>query len=76
MYITMFVSDEIVTHMGKAVGAEERLERHVGGLLVPPYEPGRLQELRLVPRTAVVEGSSWKEHSKDIAIAGTGLVWY
>lgn len=70
MYVTIFVSDEIVTHMGKTVGAEERLQKHVGGLLVPPYEAERLQELRLVPRTAVVEGSSWKEHSRDIAIAG------
>lgn len=70
MYVTVFVSDEIVTHMGKTVGAEERLEKHVGGLLVPPYEPERLQQLRLVPRTAVLEGDSWKQHSKDVAIAG------
>lgn len=79
IYVTVFVSDEIVTHMGKTVGAEERLEKHVGGLLLPPYEPQRLQELALLPRTAVVEGSSWKESSRDIAIAGVfwgcGVVW-
>lgn len=51
-------------------GADERREKHVGGLLVPPYAPERLQQLQLVPRPAVVEGNSWKVHSKDIAIAG------
>jgi len=70
MYVTVFVSDEIVTHMGKTVGAAERLQKHVGGLLVPPYDPDRLAELPLMARTAVVEGDSWKQHSKDIAIAG------
>lgn len=70
MYVTVFVSDEIVTHMGKTVGAAERLQKHVGGLLVPPYDADRLAELPLVVRTAVVEGDSWKQHSKDIAIAG------
>jgi ribosome biogenesis GTPase A len=75
IYVTVFVSDEIVTHMGKTAGAEERLQKHVGGLLLPPYEPERLQELALLPRTALVEGSSWKESSRDIAIAGGCVVW-
>jgi hypothetical protein len=70
----VFVSDEIVTHMGKTAGAEERLQKHVGGLLVPPYEPERLQQLQLLPRTAMVEGDSWQEHSKDIAVAGRPLI--
>ena len=24
----------------------------------------------------MVEGSSWKEHSKEVAIAGKGVVWF
>eukprot|EP00878_Enallax_costatus_P040541 GHUV01046847.1.p1 GENE.GHUV01046847.1~~GHUV01046847.1.p1 ORF type:complete len:471 (+),score=122.78 GHUV01046847.1:943-2355(+) len=74
VYVTLFVSDEIVTHLGKTEGVEERREKHTGGLLVPPYEPERLQQFPLVPRTAVVEGNSWKMHSKDIAIAGLGWI--
>jgi hypothetical protein len=70
IYVTIYVSDEIVTHLGKVEGAEERRQKHTGGLLAPPYERERLPELELVPRTAVVEGSSWQEHSRDIAIAG------
>jgi hypothetical protein len=70
IYVTIYVSDEIVTHLGKVEGAEERRQKHTGGLLVPPYERERLPQLELVPRTAVVEGSSWQEHSRDIAIAG------
>jgi hypothetical protein len=76
IYVTVFVSDEIVTHMGKTAGAEERLQKHVGGLLVPPYEPERLQQLQLLPRVAMVEGASWREHSKDIAIAGGSILTY
>eukprot|EP00775_Hariotina_reticulata_P012284 gene12284-12420_t len=74
LYVTLFVSDEIITHLGKTDGVEQRRQKHTGGLLTPPYEVGRLQELQLVPRTAVVEGSSWKTHSRDIAIAGLGWV--
>uniref|UniRef100_A0A383WDX7 Uncharacterized protein n=1 Tax=Tetradesmus obliquus TaxID=3088 RepID=A0A383WDX7_TETOB len=74
IYVTIYVSDEIVTHLGKIEGAEERRQKHTGGLLVPPYEAERLQELQLVPRTAVVEGDSWQEHSRDIAIAGLGWI--
>lgn len=70
IYVTLFISDEIVTHCGKVEGAEARRERHAGGLLAPPFEAGRLADLPLVARDAVVEGSSWRQHSRDIAIAG------
>jgi hypothetical protein len=70
LYVTVFVSDEVVTHMGKTEGVDERRERHVGGRLSPPFTAERLRELRLVPRVAVVEGDSWRQHCRDIAIAG------
>jgi hypothetical protein len=69
-YLTVFVADAIVTHAGRADGAEALRERHVGGLLTPPFEPGRTAALRLVPRSAVIEGNSWREHARDVAIAG------
>jgi hypothetical protein len=116
IYVTVFCADEVVTHMGKTAGADERRQRHAGGLLTPPFaddaagaaeavsgsgsgsddEGGssgggssgggssggggsaasRLAELGpLVPRTAVVEGASWKQHSKDVAIAGGCTCW-
>jgi len=75
LYVTLFVSDEIITHLGKTDGVEQRRQKHTGGLLTPPYEVGRLRDLQLVPRTAVVEGSSWKMHSRDIAVAGERLCW-
>jgi hypothetical protein len=76
LYVTLFVSDEIITHLGKTDGVEQRRQKHTGGLLTPPYEAERLQEeLQLVPRVAVVEGTSWKMHSRDVAIAGECFLW-
>lgn len=78
IYLTVFVADTIVTHMGKIEGAQERREKHVGGLLVPPMQVERLAELGpWTPRQVQVAGDSWTRHSKDIAIAGEGVghVW-
>jgi ribosome biogenesis GTPase A len=74
-YLTVFVSDELATHMGKVEGAEERLAKHAGGKLQPPLEPERVAQLPpWVPRNIEVEGGSWKQHSMDVALAGLGWV--
>jgi len=75
IYLNVFVSDEIVTHLGKAENAEALRAQHTGGLLVPPLSPARLQELGpLQPRDVVVDGNSWTRSSRDVAIAGLGWV--
>jgi hypothetical protein len=71
IYLTLYLSDSIVTHMGKTSGAAERREKHGGVMLVPPSSPERMEELgALQPRDCLVVGDSWSEHTKDIAIAG------
>ena len=73
IYLTLYISDSIVTHMGKTSGAAERREKHGGVMLVPPTSPERMEELGpLQPRDCQVVGVSWSEHTKDIAIAGEG----
>lgn len=49
-----------------------RLTSNGGSLLVPPLGgPARMAELGpLLPQDILLEGSSWKESSVDIAIAG------
>jgi ribosome biogenesis GTPase A len=75
IYLTVFVSDEIATHMGKIEGVEERLAKHGGDKLQPPLSSERMKQLpQWVPRNMAVEGGSWKQSSVDIAIAGLGWV--
>ena len=76
IYLTVYCSDGIVTHLGKTAGAAERREKHGGSMLVPPISTERVQELGpLVPRDCQVVGSSWTRHSKDVAIAGGWCLW-
>ena len=63
--------DPLTLHVGKTEGVEERLARHVGGMLRPPFSPDRWAELpRWRPTLIGVEGSSWDYSTVDIAIAG------
>lgn len=57
-------------------GAEERLPRLVeGGLLTPPDDPARAEQLPpLVPLDVEVEGTDWRRSTVDVAIAGLGWV--
>ncbi len=57
--------------MGKTEGAEERLEKHAGGLLSPPSSPEAFAELPAWEPTALsVEGKAWDRSTVDVAIAG------
>ena len=61
----------VALHMGKTEGAEERLEKHVGTMLTPPFSPERALELPpWTSRDVVVHGKSWDQSSIDISIAG------
>eukprot|EP00983_Pelagomonas_calceolata_P074713 1152661-Pelagomonas_calceolata.AAC.4 len=56
---------------GKTEGAEERLARHAGGLLLPPASAEAWQELPpMQARHVIVEGNAWDQSSVDIHIAG------
>ncbi len=57
--------------MGKTEGVEERLEKHVGTMLTPPFSPERAMELPAwSSREVVVQGTTWDHSSIDISIAG------
>lgn len=61
----------VALHLGKTDGAEERLEKHVGTMLTPPFSPERALELPpWTSREVVVNGKSWDQSSVDISIAG------
>ncbi|KAF5839740.1 hypothetical protein DUNSADRAFT_18742 [Dunaliella salina] len=71
LYLTAWMSSHITLHMGKTEGAEERLTRHAGGLLVPPASAEAWQELPpMRARHVVVEGNAWDQSTVDIHIAG------
>lgn len=75
IYLTVFVSHYVELHMGKTEGVEDRLVKHVGTLLTPPYSPERAQELPPWEVTQLsVEGTTWSQSSVDIAIAGLGWI--
>jgi hypothetical protein len=57
--------------MGKTEGAEERVAKHVGAMLTPPYSPERAKELPpWTPRDVIVHGKTWDQSSVDISVAG------
>ena len=72
--ITEFVCS-VDLHMGKTEGAEERLEKHSGTMLTPPFSPERAKELpSWTPRDVTVQGKTWDQSSVDISVAGEGLL--
>ena len=74
--LTFFVANEIKLHPTKASKADEILEKHVGGMLTPPFEGGeRMNQLgEFESHVLEIEGSGWKEASADITLAGLGWV--
>ena len=82
MYLTVWVSDEVRTHLGKTANAGQLYDAHVGRDLTPPVAAdeadleGRIKRdmAKLVPTEVSVVGDSWKESSVDVCIAGLGWV--
>ena len=76
MYLTVWVSDEVVCHFGKTESADERYAKHAGTKLTPPV--GSEERMEAFPALSstevVVQGDSWRESSVDVAIAGLGWV--
>ncbi|EIE24775.1 hypothetical protein COCSUDRAFT_10321, partial [Coccomyxa subellipsoidea C-169] len=73
LYLTVWASDDLTCHFGKTEGAEERYEKSLGTMLVPPLE----QEHKLgplVPCQVTAQGTNWRQSSTDIAVAGLG--WF
>ncbi|GAB4820166.1 hypothetical protein N2152v2_007212 [Parachlorella kessleri] len=76
LYLTLWASDEVGCHFGKTEGADERYAKHAGTKLVPPL--GGVERMEafppLQPTDVVVQGDSWRESSRDVAIAGLGWI--
>ena len=57
--------------MGKTEGAEERMAKHVGTMLTPPFSPERAKDLPpWTSRDIFVQGKTWDQSSVDISVAG------
>lgn len=75
LYLTVWASAHINLHLGKTEGVEQRLQRHVGGLLTPPASLERWRELPAwKPRNVTVTGDAWDRSTVDVHIAGLGWV--
>ena len=82
MYVTVWVSDEVRTHLGKTSNAAAFFGAHVGRDLTPPIAADEddldrriKQEMPTpVPTEVVITGNNWKESSVDVCIAGLGWV--
>lgn len=74
-FFTVFVSPDVKVHPGKIEGAEEFLEKHVGELLVPPFDNERLQSMgQWTTKTFTAKGDGWKKASVDVVLSGLGWV--
>ena len=75
LYLTVYVSHYVDLHMGKTEGVEERMEKHIGTTLTPPYSKERVEALPEWQSTDLeITGDSWTSHCGDIHIAGLGWV--
>jgi ribosome biogenesis GTPase A len=81
VYLTLWLSTDISTHLGRTQTADALLDAHAGTRLKPPVgdlwcQPEHRRETlgRWVSRTLRVSGSSWASSSCDVAIAGVGWV--
>jgi hypothetical protein len=74
---SFFVANAIKLHPTDSTRANEFLEKHVGGMLTPPLEPGLERYKELGPfdeHILDIEGTGWKEACADIALTGLGWV--
>jgi len=74
---TFFVANDIKLHPTDSSRADDFVERHVGGILTPPFLPTkeRLQKLGEFDDHVIdIEGTGWKEAAADISLTGLGWV--
>jgi ribosome biogenesis GTPase A len=75
LYFTFFIANEIKLHPTSVARKEHLIENQLGDLISPPVSLERWKELGPFENIDFeVEGSSWKESSTDIVIAGLGWV--
>jgi hypothetical protein len=70
---TFFVANEIKLHPTDSTKADSFIEKHLGGILTPPFTK---REKSWIWKThdLEVEGGSWKQASADISLRGLGWV--
>jgi hypothetical protein len=74
---SFFVANEIKLHPTDSAKALEFVEKHVGGMLTPPFEPGLQRYSELGPfdeHLLDIEGTGWKQACADIALTGLGWI--
>ena len=72
---TFFVANEIKLHMTDSERADEVIANHVGKMLTPPLEPGRVAEIGEFEYHEIdVQGEGWKKAAADITLRGLGWV--
>ena len=74
-FMTIFVSNEVSVHVGKASKAQEFREKHMGKMLAPPFSIERLEEMGgLAPTVVTGLGDSWSVACMDVVVSGLGWV--
>uniref|UniRef100_A0A7S2HU96 G domain-containing protein n=1 Tax=Octactis speculum TaxID=3111310 RepID=A0A7S2HU96_9STRA len=75
-FFTFYVAQGVKLHSTSSEGIEAFVEKHVGGLLTPPHDPLRLEEVapRLETFDLEVQGAGWTEAGSDIVLSGLGWV--
>lgn len=74
---TFFVANDIKLHPTDSSRADEFRQKHSGGLLTPPLEPGaeRLEEIgEFESHVVEIDGAGWREAAADITLTGLGWV--
>ena len=74
-FMTIFVSNQVSLHVGKADKAKDFRLKHVGGMISPPFTAERIEEMGgLVPTVHASEGDSWTTACMDVVVSGLGWV--
>ncbi|CAN8077233.1 unnamed protein product [Agarophyton chilense] len=74
-FFTSFFSPEVKVHPGKAEGAIEFTEKHVGEFLKPPSSLEAYEDLgEWTTKSFTAKGEGWKRSCADIVLSGLGWV--
>ena len=72
---TFFVANDVKLHPTDTSRADEVLRKHLGGMITPPFDVDRLDQLGEMEEHVInVEGVGWKEAAADISLTGLGWV--
>lgn len=74
-FFSFFVANDIKLHPTDSDRAEDFVAKHAGGILTPPLDPSRMEEIgEFETHDLEIDGCGWKEASADITLRGLGWV--